>query len=133
MVFLWHFWATINALSDDFIWMKASPEGRPCRQDRGRNGQNKQRAPEYGTNLPTTCKTGDIFICESYLMYLTKIHNRLFCTHKCFSFTFCCTWTVSRRRFTSNTFRIQICSDLFCLAMFSSSIVISDQELLNRG
>lgn len=35
MVFLWHFWATINALSDDFIWMKASPEGRPWGKDTG--------------------------------------------------------------------------------------------------
>lgn len=40
IVFLWHFWATINALSGDFIWMKASPEGRPC-TDRGRNPINK--------------------------------------------------------------------------------------------
>lgn len=40
IVFLWHFWATINALSGDFIWMKASPDGRPC-TDRGRNPINK--------------------------------------------------------------------------------------------
>lgn len=29
MVFLWHFCAAINALSADFIWIKASPDGRP--------------------------------------------------------------------------------------------------------
>lgn len=39
IVFLWHFWATKNALSGDFIWMKASPEGRPCI---GENHQNHQ-------------------------------------------------------------------------------------------
>lgn len=29
IVFLWHFWAAIKALSEDFIWIKASPDGRP--------------------------------------------------------------------------------------------------------
>lgn len=42
IVFLWHFWATINALSGDFIWMKASPEGRPCR---GEPNNNQKEGP----------------------------------------------------------------------------------------
>lgn len=42
MVFLWHFWATRNALSGDFNWMKASPEGRPCREEQNRRTDKKE-------------------------------------------------------------------------------------------
>lgn len=44
IVFLWHFWATIKALSGDFIWMNASPEGRPCREEGNNDGKMTRRS-----------------------------------------------------------------------------------------
>lgn len=37
IVFLWHLCAAKKARSADFIWIKASPDGRPCKQDRQGN------------------------------------------------------------------------------------------------
>lgn len=58
IVFLWHFCAARKARSADFIWIKASPDGRPYIQGRQK---------EMFQQLPWSSSTAIIYVVKSSL------------------------------------------------------------------